>query len=97
MYVVTLPLHQFGPHKDTQRATCVMRRDGMGSTIVRAANADDEQDEHFSNFGNNLKNSAGRLTRMAAQGNKIAVLKLSGILCGVIFVLWLISGFFRKG
>lgn len=35
-----------------------------------------------------LKGSAGRLGRMAASGNKVAILKLSGILVGVVLVLY---------
>lgn len=37
-----------------------------------------------------LKGSAGRLGRMAASGNKVAILKLSGILVGVVLVLYYI-------
>jgi blocked early in transport 1 len=35
-----------------------------------------------------MKGSAGRLTRMAASGNKVAVLKLSGLIIGVVLVLY---------
>lgn len=35
-----------------------------------------------------MKGSAGRLTRMAASGNKIAVLKLAGIIIAVFLVLF---------
>jgi blocked-early-in-transport protein 1 len=35
-----------------------------------------------------MKGSAGRLTRMAASGNKIAILKLSGIIVGIFLVLY---------
>ena len=35
-----------------------------------------------------IKSSAGRLGRMAQQGNKVAVLKLAGIVVGVVVVLW---------
>lgn len=41
-----------------------------------------------------LKGSAGRLGRMAASGNKVAVLKLAGIIIGVVVVLYLILGLF---
>ena len=37
-----------------------------------------------------LKGSAGRLGRMAAAGNKVAVLKLSGIIIGTVIVLYYI-------
>jgi blocked-early-in-transport protein 1 len=46
------------------------------------------QSETFSSFSTSLKGSAGRLTRMAASGNKVAVLKLSGIIIGVVMVLY---------
>ena len=35
-----------------------------------------------------IKGSAGRLGRMAQQGNKVAILKLAGILIGIMLVLW---------
>lgn len=35
-----------------------------------------------------MKGSATRLTRMAASGNKIAILKLSGIIIAVFLVLY---------
>lgn len=35
-----------------------------------------------------LKGSAGRLGRMAASGNKVAILKLSGIIVGAFLVLY---------
>lgn len=37
-----------------------------------------------------LKGSAGRLGRMAAAGNKVAILKLSGLLIGSVLVLYYI-------
>jgi len=54
----------------------------------------DSNNEHFSNMGSSLSASATRLTRMAASGNKIAVLKLAGIISVVIILLWWIKGFF---
>lgn len=39
-------------------------------------------------MGTQMKGSAGRLTRMAASGNKIAILKLSAIIIGVFLVLY---------
>lgn len=36
----------------------------------------------------NLKGSAGRLTRMAASGNRIAIMKLSGIVIAIFLVLY---------
>lgn len=35
-----------------------------------------------------IKGSAGRLGRMAASGNKVAILKLSGIIIGSVIVLY---------
>jgi blocked-early-in-transport protein 1 len=35
-----------------------------------------------------MKGSAGRLTRMAASGNKVAILKLSGIVIAIFLVLY---------
>lgn len=35
-----------------------------------------------------MRGSAGRLTRMAASGNKVAILKLSGIVIAVFLVLY---------
>ncbi|KAF2624493.1 hypothetical protein BU25DRAFT_154532 [Macroventuria anomochaeta] len=48
----------------------------------------DSTSETFSSFSTSLKGSAGRLTRMAASGNKVAVLKLSGIIIGVVLILY---------
>ena len=39
-------------------------------------------------MGSQLKGSAGRLGRMAASGNKVAVLKLAGIIIGSFIVLY---------
>lgn len=35
-----------------------------------------------------MRGSAGRLTRMAASGNKVAILKLSGIIIGIFFLIY---------
>ena len=37
-------------------------------------------------MGTQMKGSAGRLTRMAASGNKVAIMKLAGI-CIVVFLV----------
>lgn len=42
----------------------------------------------FSTMSTQMKGSAGRLTRMAASGNRIAILKLSGILIGIFIFLY---------
>lgn len=39
-----------------------------------------------------IKGSAGRLTRMARQGDKVAVLKLAGILVVVLLLLYWVGG-----
>lgn len=52
------------------------------------------QSETFSSMSTQLKGSAGRLTRMAASGNKVAILKLSGIIIGIFIVLFYISKLF---
>ncbi|KAF2097836.1 hypothetical protein NA57DRAFT_76643 [Rhizodiscina lignyota] len=54
----------------------------------------DSSNEVFSNFGTFLKGSAVRLGRMAQSGNKVAVLKLAGILVGAIILLWWIASWF---
>ncbi|KAK4241478.1 hypothetical protein C8A03DRAFT_12248 [Achaetomium macrosporum] len=46
--------------------------------------------ETFSSMGTQLKGSATRLGRMAASGNKVAIFKLSGIIIGVVLVLYYI-------
>ena len=46
------------------------------------------QSETFSSMTSQMKGSAGRLTRMAASGNKIAILKMSGIIIAVFLVLY---------
>ncbi|KAK3174668.1 hypothetical protein OEA41_001914 [Lepraria neglecta] len=48
----------------------------------------DNSSEVFSSMGSSIKGSAGRLGRMAQQGNKVAILKLSGIIIAVVVVLW---------
>ncbi|KAF2654789.1 hypothetical protein K491DRAFT_600048 [Lophiostoma macrostomum CBS 122681] len=48
----------------------------------------DNTSETFSTFGSSLKGSATRLGRMAQSGNKVAVLKLAGILVGLVLVLY---------
>ncbi|KAF1962651.1 hypothetical protein CC80DRAFT_588192 [Byssothecium circinans] len=48
----------------------------------------DQTSETFSTMSTSIKGSASRLTRMAASGNKIAVLKLAGIIVAVVVVLY---------
>ena len=49
------------------------------------------QTENFNNFGQNLSQSATRLTRMAASGNRVAIFKLAGIISLAVIVLWFIK------
>lgn len=54
----------------------------------------DNTSDTFSTMAGSLKGSARRLTTMAGQGNKVAVLKLAGIIVAVVVVLyWLLSLF----
>ncbi|OJD31417.1 snare complex subunit protein [Diplodia corticola] len=52
----------------------------------------DNTNETFSSFSSSLKGSATRLTRMAQSGNKVAILKLAGIIAGAAIVLYWIWG-----
>jgi blocked early in transport 1 len=47
------------------------------------------QNDVFSSLSTTLKGSAGRLGRMAQSGNRVAVLKLAGLLVGGVLVLWI--------
>ncbi|OAX78614.1 hypothetical protein ACJ72_07075 [Emergomyces africanus] len=48
--------------------------------------------EVFSSLSTNIRGSAGRLTRMARQGDRVAVFKIAGIVIAVGFLLWIILG-----
>jgi len=61
---------------------------------ARAQDVIDNTSDTFSSMSTSLKGSAGRLGRMAASGNKVAILKLSGMIIGVVIGLWLIWGLF---
>ncbi|OAF55562.1 hypothetical protein VC83_07643 [Pseudogymnoascus destructans] len=61
---------------------------------ARAQDVIDNTSDTFSSMGTTLKGSAQRLGRMAASGNKMAALKLSGIIVGTVLVLWFIWGLF---
>ena len=41
-----------------------------------------------------IKGSASRLGRMAQAGNKVAILKLAGIIVGTVVLLWWILSWF---
>lgn len=53
--------------------------------------------EVFSNMGTSIKNSSQRLGRMAKQGNKTAILKLAGIISGVVVLVWWVGGWVLSG
>ncbi|KAI6088571.1 hypothetical protein F4821DRAFT_233272 [Hypoxylon rubiginosum] len=57
---------------------------------ARAQDVIDNTSDTFSSMSTQLKGSAGRLGRMAASGNKVAILKLSAILVGIFLVLYYI-------
>ncbi|KAI0602002.1 hypothetical protein F4775DRAFT_588820 [Biscogniauxia sp. FL1348] len=61
---------------------------------ARAQDVIDHTSDTFSSMSQQLKGSAGRLGRMAAAGNKVAVLKLSAIIVGVFIVLYYIAKLF---
>lgn len=61
---------------------------------ARAHEVIDSTSETFSSMGTQLKGSAGRLGRMAASGNKVAIFKLSGIIVGSMLVLYYVSRLF---
>ncbi|KAL8632595.1 hypothetical protein Q9189_001599 [Teloschistes chrysophthalmus] len=57
----------------------------------------DNTNEVFSTMTTSIKGSAGRLGRMAQSGNKIAILKLAGMIVGVVVVLyWVLGWLFRR-
>ncbi|OTB09637.1 hypothetical protein M426DRAFT_316182 [Hypoxylon sp. CI-4A] len=55
---------------------------------ARAQDVIDHTSDTFSSMSSQLKGSAGRLGRMAASGNKVAILKLSGILIGAFLIIY---------
>jgi len=61
---------------------------------ARSQDVIDNTSDTFSSMSTSLKGSAGRLGRMAASGNKVAILKLSGMIVGAVLALYFISGLF---
>lgn len=57
---------------------------------ARSQEVIDSANNTFSSMTTQIKGSASRLGRMAASGNKVAVFKLSGIIIGVVLVLYYI-------
>ncbi|KXJ96773.1 hypothetical protein Micbo1qcDRAFT_229593 [Microdochium bolleyi] len=73
-----------------------------GVTVDIYSNAQDQgvidsTSETFSSMSTQLKGSAGRLGRMAASGNKVAIFKLSAIVVGVFLVLYYLLKWITKG
>ncbi|KAI1431099.1 hypothetical protein GGR50DRAFT_690003 [Xylaria sp. CBS 124048] len=58
---------------------------------ARAQDVIDHTSDTFSSMSTQLKGSAGRLGRMAVAGNKVAILKLSGIIIAVFLVLYYLA------
>lgn len=52
----------------------------------------DNTNEVFSSMSTNIRGSAGRLTRMARQGDKVAVLKIAAVGVVSVLVLWYVGG-----
>ncbi|KIW78783.1 hypothetical protein Z517_08622 [Fonsecaea pedrosoi CBS 271.37] len=52
----------------------------------------DNTNEVFSSMSTNIRGSAGRLTRMARQGDKVAVLKVAGVVVVAGLLVWWIGG-----
>ncbi|MCJ1369537.1 hypothetical protein MMC20_000749 [Loxospora ochrophaea] len=69
-------------------------RDVTVNIYDNARNQDviDNSSETFSSMTTSIKSSAGRLGRMAQSGNKVAILKLAGIIVGAVVVLWWVVG-----
>ncbi|ETS78104.1 hypothetical protein PFICI_10166 [Pestalotiopsis fici W106-1] len=55
---------------------------------ARSQDIIDNTTDTFSSMSTQLKGSAGRLGRMAASGNKVAIFKLSAIIIGAFMVLY---------
>ncbi|KAI2633294.1 hypothetical protein GGS21DRAFT_127433 [Xylaria nigripes] len=58
---------------------------------ARAQDVIDHTSDTFSSMSTQLKGSAGRLGRMAAAGNKVAIIKLSGIVIAVFLFLYYVA------
>ncbi|KAM0281679.1 hypothetical protein ACHAQH_003410 [Verticillium albo-atrum] len=61
---------------------------------ARAQDVIDNTSDTFSSMSTSLKGSASRMGRMAASGNKVAILKLSGIIIGIFIFLYYVSKLF---
>ncbi|MCJ1482623.1 hypothetical protein MMC06_002789 [Schaereria dolodes] len=54
----------------------------------------DSSNEVYSNLSTSIRGSAGRLGRMAQSGNKVAILKLAGMIVGAVVIFYWILSFF---
>ncbi|KAI9818914.1 MAG: hypothetical protein M1827_007735 [Pycnora praestabilis] len=61
---------------------------------ARSQDIIDNSNEVFSSLSGTLKTSASRLGRMAQSGNKVAILKLAGMIVGAVVLLWWIASWF---
>ncbi|ETI27715.1 hypothetical protein G647_00164 [Cladophialophora carrionii CBS 160.54] len=52
----------------------------------------DSTNEVFSSMSSNIRGSAGRLTRMARQGDRVAVLKVAGVVIVAGLLVWWVGG-----
>ncbi|GFP57971.1 hypothetical protein ACSS6W_007135 [Trichoderma asperelloides] len=55
---------------------------------ARAQDVIDHTSDTFTSMTSQFKGSASRLTRMAASGNNVAILKLAGIIIGAFLLLY---------
>ncbi|CEJ90913.1 Putative SNARE domain-containing protein [[Torrubiella] hemipterigena] len=55
---------------------------------ARAQDVIDNTSETFSSMTTQMRGSASRLTRMAASGNRVAILKLAGIIIAAFFFIY---------
>ncbi|KAK5987862.1 Protein transport protein sft1 [Cladobotryum mycophilum] len=55
---------------------------------ARAQDVIDNTSDTFTSMTSQMKGSATRLTRMAASGNNIAIIKLSAIVIGIFLILY---------
>lgn len=62
----------------------------MNATTNLSLTSTSSQSQTFSSMSTSLKGSATRMGRMAASGNKVAILKLAGIIIGTFIVLYYI-------
>ncbi|KOS22721.1 Protein transport protein sft1 [Escovopsis weberi] len=61
---------------------------------ARAQDVIDNTSDTFTSMTSQIRGSATRLTRMAASGNNVAIVKLSAIIIGIFLILYYISRWF---